>query len=358
MKRTGAVAAVLGVAASVVLAGAGAGGPAAAGRIASLCKRLGDGEYGSMGACNELIAIGQPAVPHLLKALKDKRPQARWWAVAAVCRLAPEEGYPAVVDVLANDPNAFVRSTAVYYLRHFAKKGKDVWPEVERALADKNPEVGRWALRLMVEDQHPEVDKKLREVLAKGSGELRSYALSHIRDMADRGKAYLPLVRELLSTADPRIRYDALHTSVVLMDSGQLELLRKTYESDKDPLVQEGALRCATVIPEPPVESIALFVLGLRNENEKVRTCAGKLLRKGCKQYFGFDAKQPLPIREAAITKWEDWYQANRAKLQWHSDLRKFLLPGIRKKEGPAKEGEAGERAGDRPGAGAPEDGR
>ena len=301
-----------------------------AARIAELCKRLGRGQYGDMGACQELVAIGQPAVPYLIKALKDKRPQARWWAVAAVCRIAADEAYQAVLDVLRNDPNAFVRSTAVYYLRHYRRKGKDIWPEVEKALWDKHPEVGRWALRLMVEDGYPKVDERLREILARGSSELRSYALAHIREMGEKGKTYLPLVRQLLRNEDPRVRYDAIHTCVVLMDSGQLEFLRQTYERDKDPTVREACLRCITVIPEPPVESIELFLKGLESEDEKVRKVAAQLLRKGCKQYFGYDARQPLPIREHAIKKWRAWYEANKAKLQWHPDLRKFLLPGQR----------------------------
>lgn len=330
------------LAVAVTLAALAMGGEASppanrSARIAELCKRLGRGQYGDMGACKELVAIGEPAVPALVKALKDKRPQARWWAVAAVCRIAADEAYPAVLDVLHNDPDAFVRSTAVYYLRHYRKKGKDVWPEVEKALRDKNPEVGRWALRLMIEDGYPKVDERLRGILARGSPELRSYALAHAREMGDKGKPYLPLVRQLLSAADPRVRYDAIHTCVALMDSGQLEFLHKTYERDKDPAVREACLRCITVIPEPPVESIELFLKGLESEDEKVRKVAAQLLRKGCKQYFGYDARQPLPIREHAVKKWRKWYAENRAKLQWHPDLRKFLLPGQR----PPKPGEA-----------------
>jgi len=306
-------------------------------RIVELCKRLGRGQYGDMAACQELVAIGQPAVPYLIEALKDRRPQARWWAVAAVCRIAADEAYQAVLDVLHNDPDAFVRSTAVYYLRHYRKKGKNIWPEVEKALWDKHPEVGRWALRLMIEDGYEKAGERLREVLARGSSELRSYALAHVREMGDKGKAYLPLVRQLLKAEDPRVRYDAIHTCVVLMDSGQLDFLRQTYERDPDPIVREACLRCITVIPEPPVEGIELFLKGLESEDEKVRKVAAQLLRKGCKQYFGYDARQPLPIREHAIKKWRAWYEANKAKLQWHPDLRKFLLPGQR----PPKTGEA-----------------
>lgn len=312
-------------------------------RIAKLCKELGETEYGSKGACEQLIGIGAPAVPALLDALRDRRPQARWWAVAAICSITPEEGYPAILKVIEGDPDSLVRSTAVYYLRHYRTKAKkDIWPDVEKALADKDPEVGRWALRLMVEDGYPEVDKKLREILAGGSSGLRSYALSHIRDMGDKAKAFMPLVRQLLSAEDPRVRYDAVFTVASLMDSGQLEFLREMFRKDKDPGVKECCLRCITVIPTPPVECFELFIEGMQSDDEKVRDAADKRLVKGFKQYFGFDAKQPLPIREAAIKKWRDWYGQNKAKLEWHPDLKKFLLPGTRPKQ-PDTKGKGGD---------------
>lgn len=297
-------------------------------RITKLCKQLGEGEYGNMGACEQLIQIGAPAMPQLIETLKDKRPAARWWAVAAVARITADEGYPALLKVLATDTDSFVRSTAVYYLRHYRKKGTDIWPEVEKALGDKDAEVARWALRLMVEDGYPDLDKKLREILAKGSSELRSYALQHVRDMGDRGKPYMPLVRQILTAEDWRIRCDAIHTTVALMDTGQLDFLRETFQNDKEPGVRECCLRCITVIPEPPVEAFELFVAGTQSDDEKVRDTASKLLTKAYKQYFGYDAKQPLPVREHAIKKWREWYEANRAKLTWDPERRRFVLPG------------------------------
>ncbi len=309
----------------------GKGGEAA--RIAKLCKELGESEYGSQGACEQLVQIGAPAVPALIEALKDPRPQARWWAVAALCNLAAEEGYAPVLKVLESDPNPLVRGTAVYYLRHYLKKAKkDVWPEAEKALADKDPEVARWALRLMVEDGYPDVDKKLREILSGGSSALRSYALDHIRDMGDKGKAYLPLVRQLLSSEDPRLRYDVVAALVSLMDAGQLDFLRDTFRRDKDAAVKECCLRSITVIPTPPVECFDLFIEGMQSDNEKVRDIAHKLIVKAFKQYFGFDPKGPLPMREIAVKKWQDWFAQARAKLEWHPDLRKFLPQGTREK--------------------------
>jgi len=304
-----------------------------AARIAKLCKELGETQYGSQGACEQLIQIGAPAVPALLEALKDRRPQARWWAVAALCNLAPEEGYQPVLKAMESDPDTLVRSTAVYYLRHYRDKAKkDIWPEVEKALADKDPEVGRWALRLMVEDEYPQCDAKLKQILAGGSSALRSYALSYIVNMGDKGKAYLPLVRQLLAAEDPRLRYDVVASLVSLMDSGHMEFLRDVFRKDKDPAVKECALRCVTRMPSPPVDCFELFVEGMQHDNEKVREAAHNLIVKGFKQYFGFDPKQPVPMREAAIKKHQDWFAQNRSKLEWHPDLQKFLIQGTRPK--------------------------
>jgi HEAT repeat protein len=309
------------------------GGDAAA-RIAKLCDQLGEGQYGSQGACQELISIGEPAVPALIVALKDHRPQGRWWAVAALCRIGSDAAYPAVLETLHKDENAFVRSTAVYYLRHFKNKGKDIWPDVEKALDDKNGEVGRWALRLMMEDGYPKLDEVLRNVIQTGGSEIRSYALQHLREMAERDAAkarvYLPLVQGLLKAEDERIRYDAVHTIVALMDKGQFQFLNNLWMQDKSPAVQECILRCITIVPEPPVDAFELFVLGLQSEDKEVREVAAKLLRKAYKQYFSYSAEAILPRREEAIKRWRDWFAANRDNLEWHPDLRKFLLPGQR----------------------------
>ncbi|MFW6164489.1 MAG: HEAT repeat domain-containing protein [Planctomycetota bacterium] len=306
-------------------------------RIERLCQEMGETQYGRKGACEQLIAIGEPAVPALIKTLDDKRPQARWWAVAALCNIGTDEAFPAVVKTLRKDPNAFVRSTAVYHLRHFRKQGKDIWPVVRQAIEDKSPEVGRWALRLMVEDGYPQVEQVLRDILADAAPDLQSYALMHVREIAERdgetAGAFLPLVKKLLKAEDKRLRYDAVHTHVVLMKDGKLAFLRETYENADSPVEQEAAMRCATIMATPPVEIIELFLMGLDSKDEKVREAAATLLRKGCKQYFGYDARMPLERRRHHMDQWIQWYRRNRDKLQWHPDLRKFLLPGVRDKK-------------------------
>jgi len=328
--------ALLGVVAAAALAGEAPKEGDEAARIAKLCKELGETQYGSKPAYDQLVQIGAPAVPKLLEALKDRRPQARWWAVAAVCRLAPDEGYAPVLDVLKNDPDDFVRSTAVYHLRYYGKKGKDIWPVAEEALTDKSAEVGRWALRLMMEDGCPKFEDAMRKTLASGSSELRSYALEYARTLYEKSpakaKAYEPLVQQLLSAPDPLVRCDAIHTMVKMKDKGQLDFLREMYKTNADARVKEVALRCVTVVPNPPVEALDFFIQGMESEAEKVREAAFKLIIKGVKHYVGFDPKGPAPRREAAIAEWRTWLAANRSKLEWHSDLRKFLLPGERPK--------------------------
>jgi len=343
----------LGAAAMAAMAGEPPKEADQAARIAKLCKELGETQYGSMPAFEQLVQIGAPAVPKLLEALKDRRPQARWWAVAAVCRLAPDEGYAPVLDVLKNDSDDFVRSTAVYHLRHYGKKGKDIWPAVEEALTDKSPEVGRWALRLMMEDGCPKFDDAMRKTLASGGSELRSYALEYVRTQFEKdtakAKAYEPLVQQLLSAPDPLVRCDAIHTTVKMKDKGQLDFLREMYKTNPDARVKEAALRCVTVVPNPPVEALEFFIQGMESDNEKVREAAFKLITKGVKEYIGFDAKGPVPMREATVAKWRQWLAANRDKLTWHSDVRKFLRPEDRPAKADEKGGKSPAKAADTP---------
>ena len=215
---------------------------------------------------------------------------------------------------------------------------------VEEALLDKSAEVGRWALRLMFEDSDPPVkggykklDEALRKALASGKPGLQGYALNHIRGLlkesvkgdTEKAKGYLDAVLKLLAAPEPSVRYDALHSAVLLMDKGQFELIRKTYEKDTSPVVHEGALRCITVLSEPPVEAVELLIMGLGSKDLKVRTAAVGLLRKGCYgRYHGYSPEQTEDNRNEAIGKWTEWYRANRTKLKWAPDYRKFLLPG------------------------------
>ena len=338
---------VLGVAASLTAAGEPRGEPdkppeSQDQRIARLCRELGETQYGRMDAHEKLVQIGEAAMPALRKALKDWRPQARWWAAAAIAKLATQDGFQAIVHCIRNEPNAFVRSTAVYHLRYFRTRAKiDIWPIAEEALMDKNADVAWWALRLMVEDSAPRVkdgyaklDETYRKILASGASKLRAYAMEHVRKLREtdpkKATAYLPLIRQLLGAKDARLRADTVWTVFELLDDGHLAFLRGVYEKDDDPIVQDNVLRCVTRMPAPPVESIELFILGMDSKDEKVRNLAGRLIRKGCKRYFGFNARDELDRRRAAIENWTNWYQANRAKLQWEPDLRKFLLPGQR----------------------------
>ena len=87
----------------------------------------------------------------------------------------------------------------------------------------------------------------------------------------------------------------------------------------------------STAVPSlgPPVEAIELLILGLGSKDLKVRTAAVGLLRKGCYgRYHGYSPEQTEDNRNEAIGKWTDWYRANRTKLKWAPDYRKFLLPG------------------------------
>jgi len=82
-----------------------------AGRIAELCKILGDRERGieRITAVQELIQIGAPAVPALLRLLEDQRPRARTDAATALSSMG-EAGKAAIpaLEKMANDPNPAV----------------------------------------------------------------------------------------------------------------------------------------------------------------------------------------------------------------------------------------------------------
>lgn len=254
-----------------------------------LVERMAKDDFSGFAACRELVEVGPPAVPALIRATKHEVPRVRYWSIAALSGIGSEEAVPAVKELL-NDPAPLVRAVAVWHLGRWFDR-PDVREAVVAVLRDDSPFVKGWALKLIQAKKH-----------------------THAADE----------VRALLEETVPEVRYDALHTLAVLEGAGALEEMKKVVREDRSALVRECAVRCCTVVEPPSVETGRLLISALRDKDEGVRTVAVELLRKGFGQYFGFDpAAEPLE-REKAVREWQNWYEANEAKLRWHEKSHRF----------------------------------
>ncbi len=254
-----------------------------------LIEQMGKDDFSGMAASRELARMGEPAIPGLVAALQDPVPRVRYWSIAALSDMGDDRVLPAILSRL-DDEDALVRAVAVWHLGRWYGR-PDVREPVLKRLDDASPFVRGWVLKLIQ-------FKKDKEAAEK--------------------------VRALLKSAEPEVRYDALHTLAVLQGPDALDTLRQALREDESELVRECAIRCTTVI-EPQTARVAeVLLIGLRDKDEAVREVAARLLRKGFGQSFAFDASAEPPIREEGARAWQEWYEANKEKLRWNAENRRF----------------------------------
>lgn len=260
--------------------------------IRGLIAYMAKDDFAGKVACEKLVEIGEPAVDALLEALNSRVPRVRYWSAAAVARIADERAYKPLIETLRKDPNALVRATIVWHLRHFKKE--EVYDIAVERLRDKNKFVRYWAMKVLE---------------------------------ADGRKDKLPEIVKLTKHSDRDTRHDALVIAVRLGGNAELPLIREMALKDPDPQVRAGALRSLTTLPEKTPEILDIMILALKDPVPEVQEVSARLLAKGTNQSFGFDPSRPKEKQLEAIAKWRKWYEENKNKLKWSKEKRRFVTP-------------------------------
>jgi hypothetical protein len=261
----------------------------AAESVPALIERMARDDFSGLDASRRVAAMGEAAVPDLIRATEHQVPRVRYWSIAALSGIGSDSALPAIVKCL-NDPDALVRAVAIWHLGGWYER-PEVREAVLKKLQDPDPFVKGWAMKL-IQAQH------------------------------DR-RAVEP-VRALLKEQTPEVRYDALHTLSVLEGPDVLDTLTKILREDESAIVREGALRCCTVVSPPTPRTAEVLIAGLRDKDATVRKAAIGLLRKGFGQGFAFDPSGEPLDREKGARQWQDWYDANKARLGWNEERRRF----------------------------------
>jgi HEAT repeat protein len=101
-------------------------------------------------AYEELVAIGKPALPQLLVAVRDERPWVRVWAGAALAQSRdPRAVEPSLA--LLQDPFYEVRKIAAWHSAGLAEFDARVAPAIAALLRDPHPDVRTWGDRTVRE---------------------------------------------------------------------------------------------------------------------------------------------------------------------------------------------------------------
>jgi hypothetical protein len=249
-------------------------------------------DFAGQAACDQLVKTGKTVVPELLPALQHATPRVRYWAAAALCRIADERAYQPLLTALREDRHPVVRATILWQLQHFNKPAQ--YDLAVQHLADPDPFVRGWALKVLDHGQRRE---------------------------------QLPAIRALTEDKDAGVRHDALVTAVKLGGNAELPLIEKLAADDADAQVRAGALRCLTLLPEKKPAILAVMIRALGDSHADVQAAAAQLLTKGTNQSFGFDPARPPRERERATAQWQKWYEQNQSRLRWDNAKRRFVLP-------------------------------
>jgi HEAT repeat protein len=260
--------------------------------VPALLEQMKENDYAGKGAMEQIVEVGPPAVPLLVRALKSKSPRVRYWSIAALSGIGGDEAREAILGML-DDRAEFVRSVAVWHLRRWIEHEK-VRKAVLGRLEDKSALVRGWVLKVIQQQE-----------LADAAESVRKTALED---------------------KDAEVRYDALATYTRLKGADALPLLTEAWRKDDEALVREGAVRCCTLIQPPAPATGDLLIRALRDKDPGVAETAATLLRKGFNQFFAFDPEAPIAQRHAAIRDWRNWYEAHKDELKWNEEKRRFEI--------------------------------
>ncbi len=261
-------------------------------QVADLIASIEKSDYAGRDATEKLVAIGKPAVPQLLAALKHPTARVRYWSTAAVARIADESAYAPLVELAKSDPSGMVRATALWYLQHYPRQ--EVWDLAIQFLDDPSREMRGWAIKLLSTKNRAEALPKLEEIARKH--------------------------------ADYQTRYDAIVAVATMRDADAIEFLRGIAASDAHETVRKGALSCVTILKKKPPVLLTVLIDGLEDRDAGVREFAAKLLRKGTTQEFPFNPSGDAEGRAAVVRAWREWYEKNKDLLAWDDAKRRFEI--------------------------------
>lgn len=94
-------------------------------------------------AAEELVRIGQPAVPYLLAELKSPKPWGRVHSMEILAKLHEPSAVKPILEILRSDPEEGVRGDAAYVLGLFGNRS--VLPDLRKAAVSKDHQVARSA---------------------------------------------------------------------------------------------------------------------------------------------------------------------------------------------------------------------
>ncbi len=217
------------------------------------------------------------AVPYLIEALREPREMIQRYSAQALGRVRAYSAIPALIEGTRNESD-YVRFDCVSALGGL--KDPRVIPPLIEALKDESSYV-RWAAseslgELGAAGAYPRLVTGLRD----SSSYVRSASAKALGQIGD--PAAIPHLKSSLYDRNLWVRNASALALARLGDNEGIPILIKNLESEA------------------------------QERDELVRAQAAEYLREATGREFAFDPHGPAAEREAAIRRWEDWWQRQR----------------------------------------------
>jgi hypothetical protein len=239
-------------------------------------------------AHEELIEIGRPAVPALLKALDSPETYSRVWAIGALGAIPDPRSKEPLLEAFS-DPKPVVRQIVAWHTRKYLKD-----PRFEEAtlklLEDPVAEVRQWAARALSQRKPTALDN---------------------------------WVRKRLKSEDPKTRREALESVKQALPPEKLDgVMLELLENSPDTPHRVEALQRLMERPERKVETIEILIGWLEalpghwseEHRAKLRHTAALAVDRLAGKPFG-DTTPSAQDPQSQARKWRAWLEENRESL-------------------------------------------
>ena len=242
--------------------------------IAELIAKL---EGGSMServralkAYKELLRIGRPAIPQLVKAAQGDKPWVRVWAGAALAASGDRRAVGPLLKLM-EDPFAEARMIATWHGSGLHHLDRRIAPTVVRRLGDPNDGVRQWA------------EKALRQRI-KFRGAMRE-------------------LEKMTHSDSPNGRTLAFKLLMSRRKQDPAAVIGKTLSEEKDWRVRSAAIRClGEGVMKPHQPYFDLLFRAMDDESEEVKADAVELMEYALKETAD---RMPAEVRAPITNKLE-----------------------------------------------------
>jgi hypothetical protein len=265
-------------------------------------------------ATNKLISIGKPAVPTLIKALESTDPEVRVRSVHVLKKIGEWKVCPELVSEKVDEFTSVLKSPDSYWYW-----SSEYYDDPYETPTWTNIRPGSPGPSTLAKDLAgvPQATEALCEMLGSASqdgvrpDDLHKKCLFWLGALGD--PKCLDSVRKFINPQNPDITALVYHAIGQIGDPSCLQEIQAALKAADAPV---RVAACITLNKLRDASSVPLLVQALTDETPQVRFNAFFTLSRMTGQKFGFNAWASEADRKAAIAKYTQWWDKNKASFK------------------------------------------